>query len=142
VWDALERNPWASLPAREIAERGPGSPAGRGEARRGRGSDPQDEGPGPFALADEQIVRELLEGAGLADVVVETLDLVRTHRSFDELWETTLDLSRRFHDAVLGRPEGEIEEIKRSLETRFEPYAADDGSLAIPARTLVASAAA
>ena len=36
---------------------------------------------------------------------VEALDLARRHASFEELWETTLDLSRGFHDAVLSRPE-------------------------------------
>ena len=85
---------------------------------------------------------ELLGDAGFAEGRVEALELARRHDSFDELWETTLDLSRVFHDAVLARPEGEIEEIRESLAERFAPYTAPDGSLEIPGRTLVAFASA
>ncbi|HEX3518629.1 MAG TPA: methyltransferase domain-containing protein [Solirubrobacteraceae bacterium] len=131
VWDAIEHNPWASLPARELLDRGlapvpePGTPT-----------------PGPFVLGDTTRVSGLLEQAGFADIRVEQLDLVRRHPDFEELWDTTLDLSRNFHDAVLSRPESEIEEIKVSLAERFTPYTAADGTLAIPARTLVACAGA
>ena len=57
--------------------------------------------------------------------------------SFEEFWETTLDIARGFHDAVLARPEHEIAEIRSSLAARFAPYTAEDGSLEIPMRTLV-----
>ena len=61
---------------------------------------------------------------------------------FDAFWETTLDISRAFHDAVLSRPEAEIAEIRAGLAARLEPFTAPDGTLAIPGRTLVASASA
>lgn len=127
VWDALERNPWAALPAQVLAERGLAQPPS---------------GPGPFALGDEQRVRELLQEAGFADVHVEPLQLTRRHASFEELWEVTLDLSRNFHDAVLGRPQEEIEEIGDSLRKRFDAFSDAAGALAIPARALVAAASA
>lgn len=127
VWDAIEHNPWAGLPALELRERGLGQP-------------PAPNQPGPFALGDRARVRELLEQAGFSGVWMERLDLAQTCASFQELWETTLDLSRNFHDAVLARPQREIEQIRASLAERFAPYTADDGSLAIPMRTLVATA--
>jgi SAM-dependent methyltransferase len=130
VWDALERNPWARLPALELGERDPGAPA------------PAPGTPGPFALGAIDRVRGLLEQAGFAEVRVEQLELRRRHSSFEEFWETTLDLSRTLHDAVLSRPEREIAEIRSSLAERFAPYTAPGGSLEIPASTLVASAAA
>ena len=129
VWDAIEHNPWAGLPAEELIARGLSAPPGAGT-------------PGPFALASGERVRELLEQAGFAEVRVEAIALRRDHRSFDELWEMTLDLSRVFHDAVLARPASEVAEIRASLAARFEPYAAADGALAIPGRTLVAAASA
>ena len=129
VWDALERNPWAQLPALELGERGLGPPPIVGT-------------PGPFVLGDTDRLHGLLEQAGFTELRVETLDLRRHHRDFDELWDSMLDLSRLFHDAVLARPEAEIEAIRASLAARFEPFTTADGTLEIPARTLVASATA
>jgi ubiquinone/menaquinone biosynthesis C-methylase UbiE len=136
VWDSIESNPWALLPGQELIERGL-APTG------GLGSDPCSAlPPGPFALGSVDVVRELLAQAGFTDVDVQALDLPRRHPDFDELWETTLDLSRGFHDAVLSRPADEIDEIKASLTERFKPYTAADGSLEVPGRTLVACASA
>ena len=132
VWDTLASNPWAQLPAQELFARGLVPRPDQDAVRP----------PGPFALSEAGLVRELLEQAGFAEVHVEALDLTRRHASFAELWETTLDLSRNFHDAVLSRPAGEIAEIEASLAERFAPYTAADGTLEIPARTLVARASA
>jgi ubiquinone/menaquinone biosynthesis C-methylase UbiE len=132
VWDSLEHNPWALEPAQELIARGL-TPA----------PDPAAEPtPGPFALGEAWRVQELLEQAGFAEIDIEAIELSRRHADFDELWDTTLDLSRGFHDAVLSRPQREIEQIRRSLTERLAPYTAADGTLAIPARTLLASASA
>jgi ubiquinone/menaquinone biosynthesis C-methylase UbiE len=127
VWDAAERNPWAQLPILELRERGLTPVPGEGM-------------PGQFALGDRTRLRELLEQAGFVEVRVESLRLSRRHASFAEMWEQTLDLSRVFHDAVMARPASEIADIEASLAARLEPYTAADGSLEIPAQTLVASA--
>jgi SAM-dependent methyltransferase len=129
VWDSIERNPWAQLPGLELRERGLTPP-------------PEPGTPGPFALGRAEGVYELLEQAGFAEVNVESLELHRRHASFEEFWETTLDLSRVFHDAVLSRPEAEIEQIKAAIEARIASYLTPTGALDIPARTLVASASA
>jgi len=132
VWDAVESNPWALLPAQELIERGLApAPQERSEPR-----------PGPFALGSVTAVSDLLDHAGFTEAHVETLDLPRRHPNFDDLWETTLDLSREFHDAVLSCPSPEIEEIKVSLARRYAPYTAADGTLEIPGRTLLACASA
>ena len=129
VWEAIQLNPWALLPTQELVERGvvPSPPEGQ---------------PGPFALSTRGRVAELLAEAGFAEIHVQGMDLWRRHTSFEELWETTLDLSRSFHDAVLARPGPEVAEIKASLAERFAPYTAADGSLEVPGRTLLASASA
>ena len=138
VWDAIEDNPWALLPARELLERDRGA-AEDGAAAGARVSSYS---PGPFALSSTEELTGLLAGAGFEDVELETMDLVRHHANFDELWEVTLDLSRVFHDAVLGRTPAQIEEIRESLRERFAPYTGPDGALTIPGRTLLASAGA
>jgi SAM-dependent methyltransferase len=129
VWDAVERNPWAALPALELRERGLVEPPAPGE-------------PGPFALGDEGRLRELLDDAGFSSVCVQALDLSQRVASFEDFWNTTLDLSRNFHDAVLSRSREEIEQVRASLAKRFAPYTDAEGSLSIPMRTLVATAAA
>jgi SAM-dependent methyltransferase len=129
VWDAIEHNPWASLPGAELRERGL-APA------------PAPGTPGPFALGDAQRVQQLLEQAGFVEVRVETLQLHRRHSSFEEFWETTLDLSRVFHDAVLARPQEEIEQIQAAVRSRLEPFEGPGGLIDIPGRTLVAAASA
>ncbi len=87
-------------------------------------------------------MRELLQQAGFAEIDVQAIDIAQRYDSFDEMWETTLDISHAFHDAVLSRPEPEIAEIRAGLAARLEPYTAPDGTLTIPGRTLVASASA
>jgi ubiquinone/menaquinone biosynthesis C-methylase UbiE len=129
VWGPIVENPWAALPATELYERGLAPPVQPGE-------------PGPFALGERGRVRELLEQAGFAEIDVEALDLRQRAASFQEIWDTTLDLSRNFHDAVLARPQPEIDAIHASLEGRFAPYTAGDGSVSVPMRTLVAVASA
>jgi SAM-dependent methyltransferase len=129
VWDNIEHNPWALEPGQELRERGLAQP-------------PELGAPGPFALGRAEGVYELLQEAGFAEVNVESLQLHRRHASFDEFWETTLDLSRAFHDAVLERPQAEIEQIKAAVHARIAVFETPDGMLDIPARTLVASASA
>ncbi len=125
----LERNPWAQLPAAELVERGllqrpaPGTP-------------------GPFALADGARVRELLEETGFADIEVDAVDVVQRHPSFDSYWEMTLDVAHVFHDIVLSRPAAEIADIRAGLAARVAPFSERDGSIALPGRSLVASAVA
>jgi ubiquinone/menaquinone biosynthesis C-methylase UbiE len=131
VWDSLEHNPWALLPAQELIDRGLAPPSEEAAAT-----------PGPFALGSAARVFELLQQAGFAEIRVETLELVRRHPSVADFWEIMLDLSRSFHDAVLDRPEIEIAEIRDSLERRFAPFTSPTGELAIPAQTLVAAAEA
>jgi SAM-dependent methyltransferase len=132
VWDAIEHNPWALLPAQELIAQGLALPP-----------DPEVEpAPGPFTLGDELRVRELLEQAGFEEIRVEAVDLTRRHGSFEDLWDSTLDLSRNFHDAVLSQPAAEAERIKLAVAERFAPYTTSDGALEIPGRTLVASASA
>jgi len=129
VWDSVQHNPWALLPTLELIERGLGSPPAPGT-------------PGPFALGDPERVRELLAHAGFAEIDVHTLEVEQRYPSFGDYWETTLDISHAFHNAVLSRPEPEIAEIRSGLAARLEPFSEPDGTLAIPGRTLVASASA
>jgi hypothetical protein len=129
VWDAVDANPWAALPAAVLRDEGL-APA------------PGSQGPGPFTLGSEQLVRELLEQAGFAEIEIRAVEMLREHPSFEDFWELTLDLSRAFHDAVMSQPAETIEQLRGELQARLEPYTKPDGVLALPGRTLVARAEA
>jgi len=132
VWDALGRNPWAQVPGTLLVERGLVQPPAAGEGYE----------PGPFALAEPGRVQELLREAGFADVHVEAIAVEQRQPSFADFWETTLDIARGFHDAVLAQPEPQIAEIRAALAERLAPYTGQDGSLTIPGSSLVAVASA
>lgn len=131
VWDALAANPWSSTVARVLAEEGLVAP-----------STPDVWRPGPFALGDADRVAEMLAGAGLVDARIETLDLVRHHADFDDFWETSLDLSSVLHGAVMGLDAPRGDALRERVREQLAPYVRDDGSVAVPGRTLVACAEA
>ncbi len=145
VWDGIEHNPWAAVPGSVLVERGlltppsPPPPAAAG----GAGESPFiTGGPGPFALGSSERLRALLEAAGFTEVRIEAVELKRRQASFEEMWETTLDISPSIHDTVLSQPAAEIEGIKAAVAERFAAFTAADGTLEVPGRTLVASASA
>ncbi len=129
VWDAIAANPWAGLPAQELIERGLSEP-------------PSGEQPGPFALGDAEQLTEMLAQAGFVEIAVRAVDVVRRHPSFEDFWETTLDISRSLHDVVLAQPAAEATAIRNGVAARLAPYTAADGSLGIPGCSLVAVASA
>ena len=95
VWASADENPWASAIGRVLV-------AGGLVAR------PEPDAPGPFRLADPEHVRELVETAGLELVTQEDVPLTWRYGSFDEFWDTTLDLSRSLATAARGDRRREI----------------------------------
>ncbi len=139
IWDTIDANPWAGLPALELGSRGFGTPPPP------PGSQPvpvEERQPGPFSLGDPAVVRGLLEDAGFTEITLDAVELLQRHESFDAMWDAQLDISRSFHDAVMSRPQAEIEEIRSSMASRFEAFTLPSGELEIPGRTLVALAEA
>ncbi len=130
VWDSLTANPWALAPRLELLERGLAQPP----------AESAEYTPGPFGLGDPERLRALLGEAGFTEIIVEAIDVVQRHPSFESFWETMLDISRELHDLVLAQPEAEIEAIGTSLAARLAPYTEPDGALEIPGRSLVAVA--
>ena len=92
VWASADENPWASAVGRVLVARGV---TGR----------PEPDAPGPFRLADAERVRSLVEDAGLELLAQEDVPLTWRYRSFDEFWETTLDLSSALSSAVAALDE-------------------------------------
>jgi SAM-dependent methyltransferase len=154
VWGAIADNPWAAAPAAELREHGHGgagpgpvptlcdgaTETAAGDAAAGVAAGPGLREPGPFTLSDRTELTGLLEGAGFTGVRIEAIELRRRHRSFEEFWDVTLDLSRSVHDAVMSLPAEEIEQVRTGIEKRLAPYTDAAGKLDIPALALGAAA--
>ena len=80
MWGPRERNPWLGVVLDAVSAQ-IGVPV------------PPPGVPGPFSLSDADHVAELLSGAGLADVVVEELEIPLRAGSFDEWWTRTSALA-------------------------------------------------
>jgi hypothetical protein len=129
AWDAPGRNPWASAFQDELAE---------------RSINPPREGSGPtmFAFAEPGRIEELLDAAGFAEWRVEAIDFSFEAPSFDHWWEVQYDLSPSLPGALEAISPEQRDEVHAAIEERVAPHRQPDGSLRLPARTLVAVAEA
>ena len=98
------------------------------------------EGPDGFRFADEGEFAALLQGAGLEEVRVQTVELVISVAGIDELWEGLLGGSVRGSSVVMDQPESVRAAMRSDLARLAAEYACDDGSLAVPAVVKIASA--
>jgi SAM-dependent methyltransferase len=129
VWDDPDANPWATLTTRTLVELGHAVP-------------PDPDAPGMFALADADRLGRLLEEAGFMDVFVDSIELARSSPSLELYLEETLDLNQPFADIWRRLSERHRDEVRARISTLAEPFTDEDGALRLPARSLVAAAAA
>jgi SAM-dependent methyltransferase len=125
AWADPADNPWTVLPVKELVERGLVEPALTG--------------PGQFAWAESGAIEENLEAAGFVEYEVESVPFTLRYGSAREWWQAANDMSLRVFERA-GREHDD--EIVQALAARAEPWTAEDGSLAVPARTWVAAATA
>jgi SAM-dependent methyltransferase len=130
AWDGPAHNPWAAVMTDVLIERGimPSEP-------------PDTPGPLAFGRRPGQI-EELLDTAGFDDIEVEPLDFAFHAPSLDAWWDHTMRTSSRFSRLVADLSPADHYALRDAVDAAYEPYAAADGSLAIPARALVAAASA
>jgi SAM-dependent methyltransferase len=129
VWAGPEANPWLTRLHGLLVERGLAAAPEPGE-------------PGPFSLGDAERLADLLWGAGVTEVRVEAIDLVYRAASLDEWWEHATTTSQRAADAVAGLSPAEHYALRDAFDTAYAEFTDADGRVAIPGRTLVATAEA
>jgi SAM-dependent methyltransferase len=127
VWAEPERNPWATIPTRALVELGHAEP-------------PDPNAPGMFVLADAERLRELLEGAGFVDVVVEQVTLERADQGVEHYLAETTDLSQPFAEVRARLTDEQWEQVAARVAELAQPFITEDGSLRFPACSLGASA--
>jgi ubiquinone/menaquinone biosynthesis C-methylase UbiE len=114
VWGAPERNPWATIGFGLLIERGHLPP-------------PEPGAPGPFAIASEEHMRALLEGAGFTAVRTQEVPVRFTFRDLDDYATFSTDTAGPAALALRGLGEDELEPLKTQLGAAFAPFAADVG---------------
>jgi SAM-dependent methyltransferase len=129
VWDSVELNPWASVPFRAHVANGLLEPTPPGT-------------PGPFALGDRERLRTLLYDTGFAEPLIDVIELEQRQPDFETWWQVHRDLSSTSRRALDEAAPADAEAVKRSVAESFAPFTAPDGEIAVPGRTLVATASA
>jgi SAM-dependent methyltransferase len=129
VWDARERNPWATIPTNALIELGHAEP-------------PDPDAPGPFALGGEGALAELLESAGFMDVDVSRVEVLRRYASVEEMVLESADVSPGFSAAYKRLTEEQRAELTARMANAASPFTDDDGSVTLPGASLVARAGA
>ena len=94
--------------------------------------DPPPGTPGPFALGDEARLRDTLRDGGFADALVERVELVEPHESF-EAWWSTIETSAGPMVALLKALTDEQRDgVRGRARDGVSPYQTESGSLAFP----------
>jgi ubiquinone/menaquinone biosynthesis C-methylase UbiE len=114
VWGAPERNPWASIGAMILVERGHMPP-------------PEPEAPGVFSMASADRTRTLLERAGFSSVRTAEVPVRFGFRDLDDYEQWVIDVAGPIAMVVRGLPEDERELLRARLREAFVPFAADGG---------------
>lgn len=121
VWGTAERNPWQSVPAMTLVQ-------------RGHMPEHQPEAPGIFALGEPGRIRELVAGAGFPEPELEEIAFVFRYPDFDDLWDAILRLS-----PVGGKLDAlsadEREATRVAVMQSMAPYRSENGSYSPPAAT-------
>lgn len=128
VWDTPEANPWATASTRPLVELGHAPP-------------PEPDAPGPFRLAGDRLI-DVLEGAGFTDVELWPVTVLRRYREVQDYLDDTLQMSPTFGDVFRRLDPAQQAEVVERIVVACQPYLADDGTLVLPGRSLVARATA
>jgi len=126
VWSTAPRNPWISVAGRILDERGHTPP-------------PEPDAPGPWALADPERLRDLLEGGGFAAAHIEEVPILLRYDDVDDFIAVSTETSGMLARVWAEVPGSEHEAIAARLAEDFAPFAVDDGYV-LPGVAVVASA--
>jgi hypothetical protein len=87
-------------------------------------------------------VESVLDATGFDDIEVEAIDLSFAAGSLDEWWEFGVQTSPGLASAVRDLAPAEHYKLRDTVDAGYAEFVRDDGSLLLPARVLVAAAAA
>ncbi|MFW2335433.1 class I SAM-dependent methyltransferase [Ilumatobacter sp.] len=127
VFTTPDQNPWWSVPAAVLVQRGHLAP-------------PQPGAPGVFSLGDPERVRALATGAGFSTLMIEHVDFVFHYADDEDAWNAIVDLNGPLAVIIDRLPTGEREATRRAVLDGFELFQDPDGSYPVPAQALAVHA--
>jgi SAM-dependent methyltransferase len=114
VWGAPERNPWASIGARILVERGHMPP-------------PEPGRPGVFSMAAPERVRAPLEGAGFENVRTDEVGVEFLFRDIEDYVQWAIDMAGPLAMVLRGLSSEELRSVAAEVEEAFAPFSAHGG---------------
>jgi SAM-dependent methyltransferase len=124
VWGPFDSNPWLTQLVGAVLQHGhtmPHDPLGPG---------------GVFSLADPDVNREVLAGAGFSDVEIEQLPGHQRYDSLDHYWRVQTEIAGPLSGIIRSLSDDEQAAIKATLAPMVEPYRADGDGLVLPSLAL------
>jgi SAM-dependent methyltransferase len=129
VWDSPERNlALAALPMQLVA--------------RGALPPPEPGTPSPFSMADAEALAQRLSDAGFSDIETAKVEFSQRYLSFDVYWEMTCDLAAPLLEAISSLEARQAAEVREAVQDFLGQFTATDGTISVPASTVVAAGAA
>lgn len=132
VWDRVEDNPWLGVGTKILADRGLAEPWS-----------PDNAEPGPFSLADREVLDELLGSTGFVLPEIHRVDVAFRSESARAAREHFLAFSDRASAALAGVPAEERAAVHAEIEQAFAGHPdpeGPEGAVALPGAVLVAAA--
>jgi SAM-dependent methyltransferase len=126
VWRAPEQNPWVAVGGRVFVGHGLLPP-------------PDPDAPSMFAMATDERVRSLLDGAGFQTVRIEDVRVLFAYESVADYLVAALDTAGSISRAWSKASEEQRKALTQALEEAFAPFAVD-GRYEFPGLSLVAVA--
>jgi ubiquinone/menaquinone biosynthesis C-methylase UbiE len=114
VWGAPERNPWASIGAMILIERGHLPP-------------PEPGAPGVFSMASTERTRALLAAAGFTSVRTEEVPVRFAFGDLEDYEQWVIDVAGQFAMVLRALAEDEREVLRERLREAFVPFATNRG---------------
>jgi SAM-dependent methyltransferase len=128
AWASPEDNLWSVIPVKILEDRGL--------------IEPHPPGPGQFAWADPELIRDTMETAGFIEPEIRAVEFVVNYPSIDDWWVAQTQMSTRTGDADRAMDYATRSDVLADLERAADPFLLPDDSLKIPAKTWIATATA
>lgn len=114
VWGAPEKNAWVVIPGMLAVQRGYLEPV-----------DPRGPG-GMFSLADHDVIRQRVAGAGFSDVEITEQAITWPLPSFDDIWRFFTELAGAIAQLVRRLTDEQLAEFRTALREALEPLRKGD----------------